>query len=92
MTELPSLFDSRGIFIPLDDAVLASLGELERTAYHTVRDASAIMVACDTAVQSAEDGLSENVQLKNEAEQYLTDNFPKPTFQDLWRETRRGAN
>jgi hypothetical protein len=91
--QLPSLFDSKGIFTPLDDATLATLDVMQAAAYLAVRDTSAVLTAADDALKAAQARLTESIGLQHAAEEYLRANFPPPNFHnDCWKQTRRRAN
>lgn len=93
MTEqTQSLFDSRGIFMALDVAVVATMDAPLAAAYLAVRDSAAVLAAADAAFQAAQDRVAACAEQSKGTERYLNDMFPKPSFHDLWRQTRRGAN
>lgn len=86
MSDLPSLFDTKGVFTPLSDDALGGLGELQAAAYLALADAARGLAAKDSADAAAQDRVTNCIRDVREAEQYLADNYPKMTFQDLWRE------
>jgi hypothetical protein len=90
MIDLPSIFDSRGTFTPLPDAVVANFDEARRASYAKLSKASAELKAADTAVaQSMADIKSANDAV-TEQEAFMRKAFPKREFHDLWREAFKG--
>ncbi len=87
--QLPSLFDSKGIFTPLDDATLATLDAMQAAAYLAVRDTTAVLTAADDALKLAKARLTDNIALQRAADQYLADSYPKLTHFDLWKQAKR---
>ena len=83
---IPAVFSDKGVFQELDDAALAGLSQLQAAAYLALADAAHELAAKDQAVAAAQDRVTNCIRDLREAQQYLTDNYPKITFQDLWRE------
>ena len=84
MTDLPPLFDKRGVFMPLDGDTLANLSPERQRIYQDVADAAAHMeradaelVACNAAVKLAADQV-------RDAEKAMP---AKRDFHSLWKET-----
>jgi hypothetical protein len=90
MTDLPPLFGPKGAFCPLDDAQLASLNQMRAVAYEGVASAARELEAADAAVKAAQERVTSCVRDRDAAEQYITDNYQKLTFHDLWRQTVKG--
>jgi hypothetical protein len=86
MIDLPPLFGPKGAFVPLADDVLASLDQVHAVAYEGVASAARELEAADAAVKAAQDRVTSCIRDRDAAEQYVTDNYPKLTFHDLWRQ------
>jgi hypothetical protein len=88
MSDLPSLFDARGVFKELPDDLVGTLDEAHAAAYEKIKQ-------CADAIKAAESKLAlavENVQARikdvTDFEAYIVAHFPKVTFMDLWRAHR----
>lgn len=50
---MPALFDNKGVFVPLDDAIVAAMPKDIRVAYDDVKQCAEASVAADAEVAAA---------------------------------------
>jgi hypothetical protein len=87
MSELPQIFDSKtGAFRSLDDTAIGGLTALQYAAYRACERAAGNVAEKDQAEAAIQERVAKCIADLSAAEQYLTDNFPPITFQDLWNE------
>jgi hypothetical protein len=89
MSELPALFDAKGVFVPLDASIIETMDEVRRGLYEAVANASELNVAADNALANAQADVRALVQRRNDLERYKRDNIKPPTFMDEWRASKR---
>jgi hypothetical protein len=89
--ELPSIFDSRGVFKALPDDVIGTLDEAHATAYERIRQCAETLKATDDKLALATDAVRDGVKAVQDFEEWAAANVPKVTFMDLWRQTRKGS-
>lgn len=90
MSELPSVFSKTGAFQPLPSEVVDSLDDQRRASYAKLSRCSADLKAADTAVASSIVNIKAAHDAVTEHEKFMTANFPKVTFHDLWKSEVKG--
>lgn len=90
MSDLPTIFDRKGLFLePVDKSILdaPTLARLD-----VVRAAYLDLKAAEAKETAALDEVKASLAAQERAEQYLKQNFPQPEFYDLWVETFGNAD
>ena len=87
-TELPSLFDSRGIFCELTEADAMNLSEEAFALYAKVHDAYDVVLTIDKRIDDTRDTLAATVAELRAAEAAVR-NLPRPSHTDLVRQMSR---
>jgi hypothetical protein len=85
MSELPNVFDGPN-FVPLAEEVILTLSNEAAAAYIILANAADLMIGADGAVADAQAHVAACVAEVGAAEKYLVDNFPRPTFHELWKQ------
>ena len=84
---LPSLFDTKGNFLPLSDDVIAGLGETMAAIYLRLADAARATVEVENQIAATEKNIMENLVADlRAAEDFAKENFLPLTYHDLWRQ------
>jgi hypothetical protein len=87
MSDLPSLYDTKGRFKALSDDAAAALNEVQAAAYQKIKVAADALAVADNAVASSITRVKSCNDAVIEMENYIRKTFPKITFHDLWRQT-----
>jgi hypothetical protein len=87
MTELPSIFDSRGTFRDLPSDVVDSLDDARRATYQKIKTCAANLKTADDAVAASIENIKSANAEVTAHEKFMRTAFPKREFHDLWRET-----
>jgi hypothetical protein len=85
--ELPQIFNSKGAFQELSDAVLDTLDDVQRATYKTIRQCAADLKVTDDQVAEAAQRVTAGNAAVIEMANFIRKNFPPKQFHDLWRET-----
>lgn len=89
MTEnLEPLFDRKGKWVGYPDDG-ASLDPVRQQLYADVRDAALECEAAERDVKAAQDHVAEKARELADAERFLKEHFPPPSYLDLWRESKK---
>lgn len=83
--DLPSLFDSCGVFKPLPDNLIGTLDEAHAAAYEKIRECAFVLAAADNKLALAMDTIKDRVVAVTDFDQWMRKTFPKMTFHDLWK-------
>lgn len=87
MQELPSVFSKTGAFQPLPSEQMDLLDDQRRASYTKLEQAAENLKAADDAVAQSIVSIKQAHDAVVEHEKFMTANFPKREFHDLWRET-----
>jgi hypothetical protein len=87
MMDLPSLFDSRGVFQELPPDALSTLSEAHAIAYSKIKTCAADLKAADQRVADAIEGVKAANDAVIEMQNTIRVKFPKLTFHQLWKDT-----
>jgi hypothetical protein len=86
MQEYPSLV-ANGEFVPLDPAIIATMDDDRRALYDAAVNAHAAAVVASNGLAAAQATVKELEQEASDLD-HIRKAMPRPTFHDLWRETR----
>lgn len=87
MSELPQVFDTKGVFQDLDDTAIGQLPETLAATYLALADAAHTVAAKDSAERAAQERVTACIVDLRGAEEYLATNYKPITQFDLWKET-----
>ena len=85
MSEMPCLFDQRGVFVGLSKDQIEALSDDQRRAYGAVYNAADACQTAEKQLADAERELRATVIELRDIEGRLA-NLPKPSFMTIWRE------
>ena len=83
---LPSIYNSRGVFQPLPTDVVATLDDGRRATYAKIERAAADLKIADDLVAAAIAKCKAASDAVVEFKAFADKEFPKLTFQQLWKE------
>lgn len=85
---LEPLFDRKGKWVGYSDDAVAALDPVRQQLYADVRDAALACEAAELEVEAAQGRVKEAADDVRDAERFLKEHFPPPTYMDLWRESK----
>lgn len=90
MMDLPSLFDSKGVFAALSDDLIGTLDTAHALAYEKIKRCADDLAAADNKAALAVERVKACANAVSDFESYIVATFPKLTFHQLWRQTVKG--
>lgn len=83
--DLPSLFDSRGVFKELPDEIVGTLDEARAVAYQKIKACADRIAAAENKAALAVEHVHTCIKAVTDFEAWIATTFPKITFHDLWK-------
>jgi hypothetical protein len=88
VSALPTLFEGTTFVMP-DERAVEQLSVGERERLYALRDAVSEQSAVEAECIELEETITTVLGQMAEFQEYIRENFPKPTFHDLWQASKR---